>query len=172
MITKALPFWQLLQWRRPRIRPASGSRTALHKQEQVWIWIRRSRPVPSWGPRWTLRTIHSRSWCCLVSSCSPISTWCKVQSKQVIWKYIVMQGFYVNLVLTIISYSFNIAIYEHRSSFCGGTWDLRTPLVAHFMLHSHAFITELTWQVLRGILKYTFLAHQLTLGLRWYSWDQ
>ena len=24
-----------------------------------------------------------------------------------------------------------------------------TPLVAHFVLHSHAFFTELTWQVLR-----------------------
>ena len=43
----------------------------------------------------------------------------------------------------------------------------RTPLVAHLVLHSHAVLTELTWQVLReGCLALLLLVHQFTFALR------
>ena len=38
------------------------------------------------------------------------------------------------------------------------TWDPKTPLVAHLVLHSCAFLTELTWQIVkRGIFNFTFV---------------
>ena len=57
---------------------------------------------------------------------------------------------------------------------CGDwTQDPSSPLVAHLVLHFHAFLPELTWQVLReGYLTLLLLVYQLTFKLWWFNWNQ
>ena len=44
-------------------------------------------------------------------------------------------------------------------------------LQGDLVLHSHAFLTEITWQVLMGDLTLLLLVHKLTFGLKSIGYD-